>query len=135
MPPNEVGDAADLQIQDHAFNKFSWSIKIPGGIDGGLTALNAYKPTTTPWAQGAAAMEARGEHPWRESLSLTPAEKDVPSEEAADNVARYLLVGFTLPGLRPAHSSGIPPKRNSGPSASNSIPPALSTPPICSSWW
>jgi hypothetical protein len=54
-------------------------MKIPDGIDSGMTTLNAYKPTTTPWAQGAAAMEARGENPWRASverfaqpLSLSP---------------------------------------------------------------
>jgi hypothetical protein len=77
-------------------------VRIPDGInsDGEPTVLNAYQPTMNTWERAAASLLDKGEQPWRESLSLTPQERD-PQRDAS--VSQYLLVGFTLPELQPEY--------------------------------
>ncbi|KAK4157582.1 hypothetical protein C8A00DRAFT_29425 [Chaetomidium leptoderma] len=101
------------QNQDYAFNMFGWSMRIPDGTSREEPiVLNAYKPTTTPWERAATSMQTRGEQPWRPSLSLTPRERDAQDEAG---VSQYLVVGFTIPGLKPDHFKKHPSQKKQMP--------------------
>lgn len=72
------------QLEEYAFNTFGWAIKIPtdkAEVAMATTTINAYIPSTKPWATAIAKIEKDGENPWRESLSFTPRES-AHSEEA-----------------------------------------------------
>ncbi|KAK4043439.1 hypothetical protein C8A01DRAFT_32364 [Parachaetomium inaequale] len=103
-------------------------MRIPDGIssDGELTVLNAYQPTTSPWERAAASMQDKGEQPWRESLDLTPQERD-PQRDAS--VSQYLLVGFTLPGLESEHFRMHPSQKKQMPVGTHLDPTSVTDTP------
>jgi hypothetical protein len=87
------------QIKDYAFSVYGWAIKMPDGIDDEKpTTLRAYEPSTTPWEKAVGIIQSKGENPFRNSLELSPRELEDPDGEEP-GVRRYMLVGFTLPGL------------------------------------
>jgi prefoldin subunit 5 len=91
------------QIKDYAFSVHGWAIKMPDGIDYEKpTTLNANKPSTIPWRVALQTMQLKGEEPYRSSLDLTHQELEQPTE-GEPGMTRYMLVGFTLPGLKEEH--------------------------------
>lgn len=95
--------AALKQMEDYAFNIFGWAMKIPAGLERkAVTILNAYEPSSMPWEKAASSMQDNGEEPWRTSLALTLRERSTSDME--DGVLRYLLVGYTYPGLTADHT-------------------------------
>jgi hypothetical protein len=105
---------APSQIQDYVFNVYGWAIQIPNDIREGMTVLNGLKPSTTPWEKVVELLEAKGEQPWRSSLSLTPEERDDRSEADGAKL-KYILIGFTSRGLKPEYFKKHPSQKKQRP--------------------
>jgi hypothetical protein len=81
------------QMLDYAFNLYGWAIEIPAELRMGPIFINAEEDSSTPWETATKTAQAKGQNPFRSSISFTASEM---REQVEPGERKYLVVGITF---------------------------------------